>query len=61
MWACITVTLFDALIDLKTTAMDSKKSRLETSGREVSAAPTQVSSKVKTNMVCKKSWPSCGW
>ena len=24
MWACITVTLFDALIDLKTTAMVSK-------------------------------------
>ena len=28
---------------------------------EVLAAPTQVSSKVKTNRVCKKSWPSCGW
>lgn len=25
------------------------------------AAPIQVSSKIKTNMVCKKSWPSCGW
>ena len=34
MWACITVTLFDAIIDLKTTAMVSKKSRLETSGRD---------------------------
>ena len=28
---------------------------------EVPAAPTQVSSKVKPNMVCKKYWPSCGW
>ena len=34
MWACMTVSLFDALIDLKTTAMDSKKSRLETSERD---------------------------
>ena len=28
---------------------------------EVPAAPIQVSSKVKTNMACKKSWLSCGW
>ena len=32
---CITATLFVALIDLKTTALDSeKKSRMETSGRD---------------------------
>ena len=28
---------------------------------EVPAAPIQVSSKIKTNMACKKSWRSCGW
>ena len=28
---------------------------------DVPAAPIQVSSKVKTNVALKKSWPSCGW
>ena len=28
---------------------------------EVPNAPIQVSSKVKTNMACKNTWPSWGW